>query len=228
MHTKTGIKMSVNLLPIHNPSNNSPLNETYKTPESKARTVSILGSSRTTDALLDSMDLCSRVTKGLINNGYNILSGCGSNGIMGAAYRSASENSIKDISGRPIKNLAIVKEPAWGDEDLEHCVLIDKAPSEADRIEKFVKTSDSFIIFPGGETTMQETTSLIAQNKYPKDGDTYKKIILVGKEFFAGLIQQYKTGIQYGTITTPFEKLFKVLDSETDILKEFPKLNRLI
>lgn len=218
--------MSVSSAQNNKFANIPPLNEAYTTPASKARTVTILGSSRTIEPLQEWMDLCSKVTKGLVDNGYNVLSGCGQNGIMGAAYKSAEKASIKDANGRPIQNLAILA--GWADEDIEHCLPIGMSTSEADRIDKFAKVSDNFVIFPGGETSLQEITSLTPKNKYLKEGDSFKKIILVSQEFFHGLLQQYKKGIEWGTITTPFEKLFKVLDSEADILKEFPKLNRLI
>lgn len=216
--------MSISILSNTQFANIQPLNQAYTTPESKAKTVTVLGSSRTTDAIAEYMHLCSRATKGLVDNGYNILTGCNLKGIMGAAYKSAQDNSIKDANGKLLQNLAIVVEPAWGDEDLEHCITIGKATSEADRIDKFVRASDSFIIFPGGETTLQETTSLITKNKYPKAGESHKKIILVGEQLFAGLIEQYRTFCKLGTITTPFEKLFKVFNSEADILKEFPRI----
>lgn len=204
------------------------LNSNFTTPESKAKSVTILGSSVTSEALSEYMDLCSKVTKGLIENGYNVVSGCGATGIMGATYKSAKDNSLKDVFGKPIQNLAIVVEPAWGDEDIENCIPIGKATSEPDRITKFSKVSDNFIVFPGGESTLLETTSLIQKNKYPEKGENFKKIILVGQQIFSGLINQYQALFELGTVSKPPDQLFKVLNSEKEILKEFPKLNKLI
>jgi len=219
--------MSINLLSdkfAHIPI----LNPNYTTPESKAKTVTILGSSKTSDALSEYMDLCSKVTKSLMENGYNIVSGCGANGIMGATYKAAKDNSLKDSFGKPLQNLAIVVEPAWGDEDIENCIPVGKATSESDRISKFCKVSDHFIVFPGGESTLLETTSLIQKNKYPEKGEPFKRIILVGQQIFSGLVNQYQSFFELGTVSKPPEQLFKVLNSEKEILKEFPKLNKLV
>ena len=196
------------------------LNPEYTQEENKAKTVTILGSSKATDAILDSMDLCSKVTKDLINNGYNILTGCGAYGIMGAAYNAASENSVKDIeTGKPKQNLAIVMEPAWGDEDIEHCIPIGKSTSESDRIDKFSKTSNTILVFPGSATTIQEATSLIQKNEYTKN-EPLKKIILVGQKFFEGLKLQYDQLAEAKLLKHKPEELFTVVNSEEEILEQ--------
>lgn len=220
--------MSISLLPINKFANIPPLNEKYTTPESRAKTVVVLGSSKYSDAIAEHIELCSNVTKGLINNGYNILSGCGAHGIMGATYKAAEENSLKDLEGKPMQNLAIVVEPPWGDEDIEHCIPVGKASSEEDRILKFRQTADNFVIFPGGDTTLEEATTLIRLNKHNPDNTPQRKIVFVGEKFFSGLIEQYRTLFNSGLAKLSTENLFKVFNSETEILKEFPKLNRLI
>ena len=138
----------------------------YTSDESRKKTVTILGSATNSRALEEYMDMCAEVTEGLVKNGYNILSGCGSHGIMGTAYEAAKKHSAVDMNGRPVQNLTILVEPGWGDEDLKHCVPIGKAKSEAERIDKFFKTSDNFVVFPGGSTTMQEATSLLNFKKH--------------------------------------------------------------
>jgi predicted Rossmann-fold nucleotide-binding protein len=198
-----------------------PLDEKYTTPESKAKTITVLGSSRTTSSVLESMDLCSKVTKDLVNSGYNILTGCGAHGIMGSAYNAAKENSVKDIkTGKPLQNLTIIMEPAWGEEDFENCVSIGRASSEAERITKFSKTSDNFIVFPGSATTMQESVTLIQKNEYTKKNEHLKKIILVGKEFFSGLTKQYQTLYDAKLLKHTPDELFKVVETEGEILNE--------
>jgi len=202
------------------------LDEKYTTQESKAKTITILGSSKSTDAILESMDLCSKVTKDLVLSGYNILSGCGSNGIMGAAYNAAKENSIKDIkTGKPLQNLSVIMDPPWGDENIDDCIPIGKATSEAERIAiKFKKASDTFVIFPGSATTLEEATSLIQQNEYAPKNEQLKKIILVGKEFFSGLTLQYQKLFDSKLLKHSPEELFKVLNSKDEILKEIRKI----
>lgn len=197
----------------------------YTSDDSRKKTVTILGSATDSKALESYMNMCAEITEGLVKNGYNILSGCGSHGIMGSAYESAMKNSAVDMTGRPIQNLTILVEPGWGDEDIKHCVPIGKAKSEAERIDKFFKTSDNFVIFPGGSTTLQESTSLINFKKHLTETDPIKKIILVGQDFFSGLFKQYETIFKFNpNWYKPPESLFKILNSSKEVLDEFPRI----
>lgn len=213
-------------------ANTPPLNRAYTSPLQRANRVTVLGSSREkiSPQMQPYVEMCFDTVAELIRRGYDAVTGCGKNNIMGAAYNAARENSVKDENGKPLQNLAIVKIPSWPDEDLENCIPIGKDRSEAGRMKKFMKVSDNFLILPGGETSFQELTSLPPANKYmkPEKGETFKKIFLIGEEYWEGMIQQYKKGIEWGNITTPFEKIFKVLNTKEEILKEFPKLNRLV
>lgn len=188
----------------------------YKTPKSRANTVVVLGSSRAADDILEYMDICSNSVKSMVLSGKNILTGCGTKGIMGSAFYSAKEYSVKNNAGKPIQNLAIITEPLWGDEDLENCITIASAKSEADRIEKFAEVADTMIIFPGSAGTLQEATTLISKNYYGKPEDK-KKIILVGKHFFKGLIEQYNKLYAAGLIKYKPSELFTVVDNEEQL-----------
>ena len=190
----------------------------YKTQHARENTVAVLGSSKTVDEILDYMDICSNSTKALVLGGKNLVHGCGTMGIMGAAYDSGYKYSKRDINNNPEQNLAIVTEPLWGNEDLEHCIPIACATSEADRIDKFTEVADTVLIFPGSAGTMQEATTLISKNYYGNPQDR-KKIILVGKDFFKGLIEQYNKLYETGLIKCSPEKLFSVADSEDEINK---------
>ena len=168
------------------------------------------------------LDLCSETTKAFVKNGYNVVTGCGTKGIMGAAYYAAKEASAVDLNGKAIQNLAIIVNPLWGDENFEDCVVIGKASSEAERIMKFAKVADNFVIFPGGVTTLQEATTLIRYNVHTNENGL-KKIVLVGKEFFAGLKQQYETMAAFKLLTRPADTVFKVLSEKHEILKSILK-----
>lgn len=201
----------------------------YANPNSSTKTVAIMGSSKSTNAISDSVELSAEVTKDIVQKGYNIVTGCGSNGVMGAAYNAAKENSIRDIkSGKPSQNLAIVMTPPWGDEDIQNCVAICKASSEDNRITKFRQVADTFIIFPGSATSIKEATSLIQQNEYAKSSEPLKKIILVGKEFFRGLVEQYQKLFDSKLLKHSPEELFKVLDDKDAILKEIKGFSKLV
>lgn len=192
----------------------------YKTKQSKANTIAILGSSKTTDDILKYMEICSNSVKSMILSGKNIVTGCGTAGIMGSAFYTAKENSKKNEEGKPVQNLAIVTKPLWGDEDLENCIPLMAANNEADRIEKFSEVADTMVIFAGSVTTLQEATSLITKNYYGKD-ENKKKIILVGKDFFKGLAEQYNHLYKTGLIKCKPSELFTIVDNEDE-------LNRII
>ena len=198
------------------------LNKYYTQPEMRAKAVVMLGSSKTTEPLMEYMDLCAKTTKDLVNKGYNIVTGCGTRGIMGAAYNAARENSALNLKGKPVQNLSIVVNPLWGDENLEDCLLIGKAGSESERIVKFTKVADNFVIFPGGATTFQEAATLIRLNVHSLESGV-KKIVLVGKEFFAGLKQQYESMANMGLLRKKPDEIFKILSEKQEIVNEIVK-----
>lgn len=192
---------------------------------SKENNVAILGSSKASPnyLVLDAMDKTSQVTKNIILSGKNILTGCGSKGIMGSAYYTAAQYSTKDENGIPEQNVVILKEPFWGDEDLENCKILGSSSSEATRIEKFIETADSFVIFPGGPGTMQEAVTIISNNYYNQNDK--KKVVLVGKEYFQGLNEQYWTMYRAGLISVKPYELYTLVDEVNETLREIQRTN---
>ena len=188
----------------------------YLTKQSKANTVAVLGSSKTTDEISKYITICSDTVKNLILNGKNIVTGCGNSGIMGAAYDSAKKYSEKDEQGRPKQNLAILTNPLWGDEDIENCILLTAAKSQAERIENFSEVADTIIIFPGSVTTLQEASTLIAKN-YNGVNEDKKNIILVGKSFFKNIVEHYNNLYNENLIKCSPSELFTLVDSEEEI-----------
>jgi len=200
--------------------NNIPsLNNRYTSPDSKQKTIAILGSSGSTESLEKYLKASSDITRYFVENGYNIVHGCGSHGIMGEVYNAAKEASIKDSSEKPLQNLAIIVQPLWGDENFQDCIAIGKANSEAERIAKFTQVADSFVIFPGSATTLQEATTLIQNNRYPKSGEI-KKIILFGSDFWESLVNQYKKIFEMKLLKeNPIGKLFHIANSKEEVIK---------
>lgn len=192
------------------------INGKYLTPESKSRTVAVLGSSKTTDEIQKYMDACSEITKGIVLSGKNIVHGCGNSGIMGSAYEAGKTYSRKDSDGKPVQNLAIIANPLWGDEDLDNCIPLTTTNSEAERIENFAQVADTFVVFPGSASTLQEVSTVIAKNYYGKPEDR-KKIILVGKDFYKGLQEQYETLYKNKLIKCPPSELFTIVDSVEEV-----------
>ncbi len=184
----------------------------------RENTITILGSSRSTKEIETELQVCKEITESLVQSGYNILTGCGNDGIMGESYGAALKNS-KIENGKPVQNLAIIREPLWGDENLDGCVVIDKAASEGERLEKFCKVSNTFILFPGGATTMQEAATLIQHNEYCKIEEPLT-VILFGSEYWKGLTLQYETLFNAGLLSKkPIGNLFYVVDSKEDLMK---------
>lgn len=200
----------------------------YATEESRANTIAVLGSSSTDADILKYMDLCSEVTGELVKRNYNILTGNGAYGIMGAAYDAAAANSIRDIqTKKPIQNLVILRTPFWGDERTD-CIPIGKATSENLRIDSFSKTADTFLCFDGGPATVQEVTSLIAKNHYG-EFNPVKNVILVGREAFMGLINHYQRLFGLGrTSKCPEGNLFSVAETKDEILGIIRKFSKSV
>jgi len=194
------------------------LDARYATPESRARTVTVLGSSKSVDPIKEQVALSGRVSGELIRRGFNVLTGAGNAGVMGASYKAAAENA--NAAGPRGENLVIAVRPAWGDENLSDARAIGVADSEAERIEKFAKTSDSFLIFPGSAGSLQEAATLIAKNAY-RGKAPLKRVILVGRDFFGGLSQQYQRLFADGLLKEAPEALFSVVDTAEEILAAF-------
>ena len=190
----------------------------YKTESSKKNTIAVLGSSRASDKIMNYMDLCSNVVKGLLLSGKKIVHGCGTTGVMGAAHFAGVKYSQKNSEGKPVQNLGIVTDKRWGNEDTENCIMLTSAVSESDRIDKFAEVADTMLIFPGSVTTLQEAATLITKNYYG-DIENKKKIILVGRNYFKGLDEQYHTLHKSGLINCQPEELYTIVDSIDEINK---------
>lgn len=184
----------------------------------KNKNVGILGSSKTTEEIKQYMDIASLAAKYAVLCGNKVVTGCGKNGIMGSAYRSAAKYSSKNSLGKPVDNLVILKEPLKGDEDLNNCVVIGTTKSEPSRIDKFIATADAFFIFPGGPGTILEASSLISNNYYTNN---HKQVILVGREYFKNLDNLYKQMKDSGIIKCELDKLYTIIDSVDEIKENF-------
>ena len=182
------------------------------------KTYSILGASslpkdkKGEEELWNYIQMASDFTRFLVQDNNSIITGCGNNAIMGAAYYSAYNNGSKQ------QNKVFIMKPEWGDEDKEHCNILGYTTSEAERIEQFRKNSDAMIIFPGSCGTMQELATLISQNYY---SDSKKPLILVGKKFFEGIDSQYQNMLKNGYLSKikSLNELYKIVDS-LDELKD--------
>jgi len=110
--------------------------------------------------------------------------------------------------------------PAWGDENMRDARAVGIADSEAARVEKFRRLSDTFVIFPGGASTLQEVSALIAANKYPDKNGGKRRIILVGRKFFGPTLLQYQKMFKSGILEARPEELFTVTDDPAAALSD--------
>lgn len=186
------------------------LDEGYTTLESRAKTVGTFGSSRVSTEILSDIQLSPLLIKDILSNKRNIVHGGGSYGLMGTFTTSGRIHSTKDHSGKPLQNLAIIMNPPYGDEDIHSCLPIGTAPTEEARVQKFMQVADTFLIQKGSTATLKEATSVVGTNK---------NIILIGKEFFAGLKKQYQQLFTAGYIEYKPEDLFELFDAKKDRTK---------
>ena len=196
------------------------INSRYFVPDLKEKSVVILGSSKNSPSIDKYLQTCSDITRHFVENGYNIVSDAGSKGIMGEVFNTAYKYSQKDKNNHPVQNLAILTEPLWGDENLEQGVIIGKAKSEAERIQKFAKVSNKFLIFPGSGGTIQEASTLVAGNIY---GSEPKKIALFGQEFWKNFENIFKVITDFELLKKPLDQIFKIVNSKDEVIKFFLK-----
>ena len=192
----------------------------YYAPALKDKSVVVLGSSKNTAQLDKYLQACSDITRHFVENGFNIISGAGSKGIMGETYNTAYKYSVKDKNNRPLQNLGILTEPLWGDENLDIGIIIGKAKSEGERIEKFSKVSNRFLIFPGSGGTIHEASALVSKNVY---GSEPKKIALFGEDFWKSFADVYKKITELNLLKKPLNELFRIVNSKEEVIKFFLK-----
>ena len=188
--------------------------------EQRAKTVTILGSSRSSDPLKPYMLAAESLARDLVLRGFHVLTGCGSAGIMGAAYRGASTAANLPPGGSPRgENRVILIRPLWEPCDFTTARAIGIAESEGERIEKFRRASRTFVIFPGGAATLQEIATLVTMNRYSERFGPRRKLLLVDRRFYAGLAAQYRKQEQSGTLGAPVRDLLRIVDSPERVLR---------
>lgn len=180
--------------------------------------VSIFGSART-EAGDPYYELAEKIAYKLTRNGYGIITG-GGPGIMEAGNKGAARAGGASVG----LNIDLPME-----QGSNPFVDVDKS-IDFDyffvRKVMFVKYAQAFVVLPGGFGTLDElfeSITLIQTNKIGKF-----PIILVGKDFWSGLLDWIKSTLhtKYHTISEDDFTLFKMVDTPeevTDIINEFYK-----
>ena len=172
--------------------------------------VSIFGSART-DPKNKYYILATETAKAIANSGYGIITG-GGPGIMEAANKGAQE-----VNGTSVGlNIALPFEQ-------NHNPFIDQDKNlsfEYFFIRKvmFVKYAQAFVVMPGGFGTLDELFESITLIQTKKI--TSIPIILVGVEFWSGLIDWIKETLINNKLISPEDlDLFSVVDTKEEVLQ---------
>jgi uncharacterized protein (TIGR00730 family) len=173
--------------------------------------VSIFGSARTTQDQAH-FKLAERLAFKLVKRGYGVITG-GGPGIMEAANMGARKGKGKSV-GLNI-DLPFEQEPNLFI-DFDKLINFDHFFV---RKVMFVKYSQGFIVLPGGFGTFDELFEAITLIQTEKIGKF--PIVLVGKDFWGGLVQWMEKVMlkQYGNIDEEDMKLFTVVDTEDEAIE---------
>lgn len=172
--------------------------------------VSIFGSARTkeTDKYYHlAEDLAYKITQ----HGYGVITG-GGPGIMEAANKGANRGGGKSVG----LNISLPFEE-YSNPYIDRDKKIDFDFFFVRKV-MFVKYAQGFVVLPGGFGTLDELFEAITLIQTKKIGKF--PIILVGKEFWGGLVEWIKkTLLNNGKISSKDLELFHLVDSSDEALK---------
>lgn len=193
------------------------LDARYATPQSRAKTVAILGSSSSKTAIEPFVELATLLARDVVGRGGNVVTGAGNAGVMGAAFNAARDAAKKSGAG---ENLTLIKTPMWGDEDLAGGRAIGQAPSEEARVDKFIQVAATVVAFPGGAGTLLELNKLLFTLAYPaKEQPLPEKIVLVGSStYWAGFKTQLDTLVTTGLLKAEVLERFRFPEGASELL----------
>lgn len=173
--------------------------------------ISVFGSARTQpDNKYYKMGV--EISKKLAEHGYGVITG-GGPGIMEAGNRGAKEGEGMSVG----LNIDLPFEQSYNEYiDVDKCLHFDYFFV---RKVVFVKYSQGFVVLPGGYGTMDElfeSLTLIQTDKINK-----KPVILMGKDYWAGLVDWIKSTMfkQEANISPEDLDMFLVTDSVDEAIQ---------
>ena len=174
--------------------------------------VSIFGSARTKPEH-KYYKLAESIAKSIVESGYGVITG-GGPGIMEAGNKGAHLGGGTSVG----LNIELPHEQ-FNNKYIDQDKLIDFDYFFIRKL-MFVKYAQGFVVLPGGFGTLDElfeAMTLIQTKKIDKF-----PIILVGKEFWSGLVDWLETTLleKEETISAPDMFLFKVVDSPEEAVQE--------
>ena len=182
--------------------------EGFERLSSIAPSISVFGSARTRPEN-PYYQLAEEISRGLSDAGFSVVSG-GGPGIMEAANKGAYAGKSPSIGlnillpheqvGNPFQNISL---------NFRHFFS---------RKVMFVKYASAYIVLPGGFGTLDELAEILT---LVQTGKTRRiPIILVGSEFWQGLIDWFKeTLVKQGTISSTDLELVQIIDDPKDVVE---------
>jgi uncharacterized protein (TIGR00730 family) len=146
----------------------------------------------------------------LHDNGYGLVYGGASIGVMGAIADSVLERKGQVIGVMPASLV---------DREVEHKNLtkFERVGTMHERKERMYDYSDAFLAIPGGMGTLDELCEIVtwAQLQYHK-----KPIYLMNYDgFFNGLIEHFKNTVKEGFLSQEHFELVRVVDDVDDFFE---------
>ncbi len=177
--------------------------------------VSIFGSARTNPDH-EYYKLAEEIAYKLTQNGFGVITG-GGPGIMEAGNKGANRGKGTSV-GLNIELPFEQHDNPYIDRDknLEFDYFFVRKVM-------FVKYSQGFVVMPGGFGTLDELFEAMTLIQTKKIGRF--PIILVGKEFWSGLLEWIETTLikKYGNVSPDDLKLFRVVDTADETVEHFNK-----
>jgi predicted Rossmann-fold nucleotide-binding protein len=188
----------------------------YLTRASRDKTVIICGGSKDTPHMERAKEIASRVAYDVVAAGGNIVTGCGTKGVMGAAFYGAAEAAKLEGAG---ENLTITKNKAWGDEDFINGRAISREESEEARFDQFQRVGAHLLVMPGAVGTLLEAAKMIEGIVAPRDGiPAFEKITIVDVDgFWSGLRLQLDTMEKAGILKPDIKARIDWVDGDADV-----------
>ncbi|MEM9857122.1 MAG: TIGR00730 family Rossman fold protein [Bacteroidota bacterium] len=178
--------------------------------------VSIFGSARTKPDH-EYYKIAEEIAAKLVRHGYGVISG-GGPGIMEAANKGAHSQGGKSVG---LNIILPFEQQGNGYIDPDKLITFDYFFV---RKVMFVKYSQGFIVMPGGFGTLDELFEALTLIQTKKIGRF--PIVLVGKEFWGGLMDWIKATLltREGNIAEEDLSLFKIVETATEavaVIDEF-------
>jgi uncharacterized protein (TIGR00730 family) len=173
--------------------------------------VSIFGSARTKPED-PYYQMAEEIAAKLVRHGYGVITG-GGPGIMEAGNKGAKSEDGKSVG----LNIDLPFEQG-GNIYIDPDKMIDFDYFFVRKV-MFVKYSQGFVVMPGGFGTLDELFEAMTLIQTKKIGQF--PIVLVGKEYWQGLVEWLKQTLleQFATISAPDLDLFHVVESPTEAVQ---------